>query len=110
MTYEQRPSQKAESQIAAKSSSELFSSAGIHTSTAIIAQSSIPGFRLLNLDKSRSITASNAREIPTIAVTEMVLVLFRNGRLQIPSVILFIATEIRRQPRCSIQQTYQEPL
>ena len=67
----------------------------MHTSAASIAQSSIPGFRLFIRDRSRSSTASKAKETPTIAVTETTFVLFRSGILQISPVILLVATDIR---------------
>ena len=77
---------------------------GVRTIAIIIAQSSIPGFRLFILDKSRSITANRARETPTIAVTEIVLVLFRSGRLQLLSVMYLVAINIKNTPNNSYEQ------
>ena len=76
------------------------------TIAASIDQSSIPGFRLFILDSSRSITASKARETPTIAVTEIDLVLFRMGKLHIPPVMFLLAIDIRIPQKGGTKQTY----
>jgi hypothetical protein len=70
-----------------------------HTIATMIVQSSIPGCPLFILDSSRSNIASIARTSPTIAVIEIVLVLFRSGQWQIPPVVFLVAIDLRNLPK-----------
>ena len=78
----------------------------IHTIAIIIVQSSIPGFRLFILDKRRKSRASKARDTPTMAVMETVLVLSRIGRLQMLSVMDLVANGISHPLKASYRTTY----